>query len=89
MEGLRRNALIVLANGKHTNALPVIRKVFQNDSDPVVRATALWAARSLGDESLTAEGLADPEPLVRTEAGRERTDSIMGVASSARMRYPH
>jgi epoxyqueuosine reductase len=68
MEGLRRNALIVLANGGHTEALPTIRDVFDKDPDPVVRATALWAMRTLGDESLTATALKDPEALVRAEA---------------------
>ncbi len=43
MEGLRRNALIVLANGGHQSALPVIKKVFRDDPDPVVRATARGA----------------------------------------------
>ena len=70
MEGLRRNALIVLANGRHHSALPTIKHVFATDTDPVVRATALWAARILGDESLTMKASHDPDPLVRTEAER-------------------
>ena len=47
-EGLRRNALICLANGRHTSALPVVEAA-TCDPDPTVRATAIWAAQVLRD----------------------------------------
>jgi epoxyqueuosine reductase len=68
VEGLRRNALIALANGRHVEALPAVERVLRTDADPVVRATAAWAARCLGSPTAAAVAAADPDPLVRAEA---------------------
>lgn len=46
-EGLRRNALIVLANTGRREALPLVERLAVDDPDPVVRETAEWAARVL------------------------------------------
>ena len=67
-EGLRRNALIVLANTRCTEALPLIKHLVTVDSDPVIRATAVWAAHQLGDTSIGAIARLDPNEMVRAEA---------------------
>lgn len=64
--GLRRNALIAVANGRHQAARPAVRQAMR-DPDPVVRATAVWAGRVLGDPQATVVGAADPDPRVRAE----------------------
>jgi epoxyqueuosine reductase len=46
-EGLRRNALIVLANTGVIEALPAIEAVQSHDPDPVLRTTAAWAVKVL------------------------------------------
>ena len=43
-QSLRRNALIALANGGHTDSLPLVRRIAAEEPDPVVRETAAWAA---------------------------------------------
>lgn len=65
--GLRRNALIVLANMGATEALPAVEAALDDD-DPVLRATAVWAALRLGSTVAAARGRADPDPMVRAEA---------------------
>ena len=60
-DGLRRNALIVAANLGAHGLVPDIRRVAENDSDPVLRETALWALRTLegaaaGDPCLASAG---------------------------------
>lgn len=67
VSGLRRNALIALANQGHTEALPAVRTAMR-DADPIVRATAVWAARVLGDPDAVAVGAADGDARVRAEA---------------------
>lgn len=67
-EGLRRNALIVLANGGHTAALPAIERVLRRDPDPVLRATAAWAALRLGSRRAAGLAAADRDARVRAEA---------------------
>ncbi len=67
-QGLRRNAIIAAANGRHTVALPAIEQVLRADPDPVLRATAAWAAHALGSPDARALAAADPHPLVRAEA---------------------
>ena len=66
--GLRRNALVVLANMEQHNALPTIKRLAASDPDPIIRATAVWAARQLGDASVISVALKDPDPRVRGEA---------------------
>lgn len=78
-EGLRRNALIVLANGGHAAALPAIERVLAADPDPVLRATAAWAALRLGSTTAGAIAAADADPRVRAEAA-----AVEGVAPAGR-----
>ncbi|MCA9544444.1 MAG: 4Fe-4S dicluster domain-containing protein, partial [Myxococcales bacterium] len=66
-EGLRRNAMVVAANLGQVELLDALRAVAA-DADPVLRATAVWARRVLGDPSAAAEALADPHPMVQAEA---------------------
>ena len=66
--GLRRNALIVLANTGTRAALPAIRSVLEHDPDPMLRATAAWAAHTLGCPDAYRIAKADPDPMVRSEA---------------------
>ena len=66
--GLRRNALIVLANTNTAAALPAIRDVLRQDPDPVLRATAAWAAHQLGCEEALKIAAADDHPLVVAES---------------------
>lgn len=77
-EGLRRNALIVLANVGHREALPAIEAVLAGDPDPVLRATAAWAAMQLGSGSAQAVAAADGDAMVRAEAadGGEGADEV-------------
>ena len=67
-QGLRRNALIVLANVGHTAALPEVERVAEFDPDPVLRATAIWAAQALGSERAGEIAAQDLDPRVRAEA---------------------
>ena len=66
-QGLRRNALIVLANTKTESALEVIESVACQDPDPVIRATAVWAAQSMGSRRVVATAQQDDDPMVRAE----------------------
>ena len=66
--GLRRNALIALANGQHREALPEVERVAREDEDPVVRATAVWTAGQLGSHCAAAAAASDPAAEVRREA---------------------
>ncbi len=66
-QGLRRNALIVLANTGHRDALPVIERLAVEDPDPVIRATATWAAKTLGSRRVIPLAAADPDQRVRAE----------------------
>ena len=44
---LRRNALVALANGGHTEALEAVERVAAEDPEAVLRETAAWAAQAL------------------------------------------
>jgi epoxyqueuosine reductase len=66
--GLRRNALVVLANQGRRDALSIIEAFAAEDPDPVLRATATWAARVLGSPTAAARAATDPDPVVRAEA---------------------
>ncbi|MGB0645957.1 MAG: tRNA epoxyqueuosine(34) reductase QueG [Bradymonadia bacterium] len=70
-EGLRRNACIVLANKKHTPALPILKKLATSDPSPVVRATALWACRVLGSNDIVELCAQDESELVQDERHAE------------------
>jgi len=45
--GLRRNALVVAANTRRTDLLPIVRRLAQDDPDPEVREVAAWAVQEL------------------------------------------
>ncbi|MFN3198147.1 MAG: tRNA epoxyqueuosine(34) reductase QueG [Bradymonadia bacterium] len=66
--GLKRNILIALANQDCTEALPVVESVLETHLDPVVRATAAWAAHRLGSATALARAARDADPIVRAEA---------------------
>jgi len=68
LEGLRRNALIVLANQGRRDALSIIEAFAASDPDPVLRATATWAARALGSLTAGPRAALDAEAVVRAEA---------------------
>jgi epoxyqueuosine reductase len=66
---LRRNALVVLGNIGEANDHKVaeaLRRALM-DSDPLVRAHAVWAARRMGRDDLLATVADDPDPLVQDE----------------------
>jgi epoxyqueuosine reductase len=65
--GLKRNALIALANLRDPGGLASIELGLQH-AEPVVRAAAVWALRSLG-ESLPP-GFSDDDPQVLAELRR-------------------
>ncbi|MEZ4470032.1 MAG: tRNA epoxyqueuosine(34) reductase QueG [bacterium] len=65
--GLRRNALIVVGNLRLQGARTAVVAAL-SDPDPVVRATAVWAARSLGVPGVEARAARDPSPVVQAEA---------------------
>lgn len=67
-QGLRRNALTVLANTGRVEALALVERLAAEDPDPVVRATAVWAARVLGSDTAALRARADADPAVRAEA---------------------
>jgi epoxyqueuosine reductase len=46
--GLLRNAVIVVANGEHVEALPAVRDLL-DDPSPVLREVASWCLGRLGD----------------------------------------
>ncbi|MCA9537881.1 MAG: tRNA epoxyqueuosine(34) reductase QueG [Myxococcales bacterium] len=82
-EGLRRNALIAAANGGHRALLPAIEAVAADDPDPVLRATAVWAARVLGSARAAALAADDPDPRVRDEAIADvAVDAVTSAVSS-------
>ena len=67
---LRRNALLVLGNVASPES-PAVRAALQRavqDSDPIVRAHAVWAARRLGLTALASPASHDPDARVREEA---------------------
>ena len=66
-DGLGRNALIVLANTKCMEALPAIEHVLTTDPNPVMRATAAWAAITLGSQTAVQLARLDSDPMVRAE----------------------
>ncbi|HEY9556147.1 MAG TPA: tRNA epoxyqueuosine(34) reductase QueG [Acidimicrobiales bacterium] len=66
---VRRNALVVLGNvgdGRHADVVHLLERYLAHE-DPLLRAHAVWAARRLGREDLTARLTDDPDPLVRDE----------------------
>jgi len=65
--GLRRNAMIAAANLRFTTLLPMIEEVLETDDDPVLRATAAWAALTLGSETAAARARSDQDEMVRNE----------------------
>ncbi len=66
-EGLRRNALIVAANLGQRALIPAAQAV-ATDDDWVLRATAIWTRRVLGDPTAVQDAARDPDPRVQAEA---------------------
>jgi epoxyqueuosine reductase len=66
--GLLRNAVIVVANGEHHEALPAVRALLA-DPSPVLREVASWAIASCpdpeGHDALVAAVAREPEVAVR------------------------
>jgi epoxyqueuosine reductase len=76
--GLLRNAAVVAANVGCTAAVPALVERIEQDTEPLIRAHALWALTRLDADhaaSLVEHALNDPDPLVREEAGRLKTES--------------
>jgi epoxyqueuosine reductase len=74
---VRRNALIVLGNTADPadpDVAATLRRALA-DSDPIVRAHAVWAAARLGRPDLLEAVEADPDPLVRGEMSAARSRS--------------
>ena len=66
---LRRNALLALGNtaqGTDPRVVAALQRHLQ-DPDPLLRATAVWAARRLGLAELAATAATDPDATVRQE----------------------
>jgi epoxyqueuosine reductase len=66
---VRRNALVVLGNvGDPSDdaVLEVLTRYLRHE-DPLLRAHAVWAARRLGREDLTAALAGDRDPMVVAE----------------------
>jgi epoxyqueuosine reductase len=82
-EGLLRNAVIVVANGEHRDALPAVRRLLQDDS-PILVEVASWGLMRLRDTTsapLLEEALARPlDPTIR-ELLREDL-GVLGASSS-------
>ena len=67
---LRRNALVVLGNLGDPQS-PEVRKALiaaLADADPIIRAHAVWVARTMGLEDLAEAAKLDPDARVREEA---------------------
>ncbi|MCA9489434.1 MAG: tRNA epoxyqueuosine(34) reductase QueG [Myxococcales bacterium] len=62
--GLKRNALLVLANLGDPGAAPAIRRHALTHAAPVVRAAGVWALRSLGERIVLPN---ETDPSVRAE----------------------
>jgi epoxyqueuosine reductase len=66
---LRRNALVVLGNvgdGSDPEVAGALQEALA-DTDPLVRAHAVWAARRMGRLDLVAGLAGDPDPAVQAE----------------------
>ena len=82
-EGLLRNAVIVVTNGEHRDALPAVRRLLRDDS-PVLVEVASWCLMRLRDRGaipLLEQVLARPlDPTIR-ELVREDL-GVLGASSS-------
>ena len=69
---LRRNALLVLANGAPLEALGTADALREavNHEDPILRAHGVWAAQRLGRFDLAESADNDPDARVREESRR-------------------
>lgn len=76
--GLLRNAAVVAANVGCTAAVPALVERIEQDTEPLIRAHALWALAQLDSHraaSLVERALSDPDPLVREEAAEMKSSS--------------
>lgn len=72
MRYVRRNALVVLGNigrGDDPAVAAALGRALE-DSDPLIRAHGVWAARRLGRTDLLVELAGDDNPLVQAELSR-------------------
>lgn len=65
---LRRNAMIAAANLKAAEAIPAMWGVLRYDPDPILRATAAWSLRVLGEAQAADAARRDFDPMVQAEA---------------------
>jgi epoxyqueuosine reductase len=82
-EGLLRNAVIVVANGEHREAVPAVRRLLQDDSTVLVEVASwcLMRLRDTGSIPLLEEVFAKELPPTISECIRE--DLLMlGACSS-------
>ena len=71
-------AAVVAANVGCTAAVPALVERIEQDTEPLIRAHALWALAQMdshGAAPLIERALNDPDSLVREEAGRLKTES--------------
>jgi epoxyqueuosine reductase len=70
--GLLRNAVIVVTNGEHREALPAVQRLLSDDS-PVLREVASWGLMRLrhraGIPHLEKARAREPDPAVREWMG--------------------
>ncbi|MGH8917011.1 MAG: HEAT repeat domain-containing protein, partial [Actinomycetes bacterium] len=77
---LRRNALIVLGNvGRPDDreARAALTRAVA-DTDPLIRAHAVWAAARLGCDDLVEGAAGDPDPMVRAEVAHRPPPRLLG-----------
>jgi epoxyqueuosine reductase len=69
---VRRNALVVLGNTADPSdpAVEAVLTRLLSDSDPMIRAHAVWASARLGRRDLLRSVSGDDDPLVRAELDR-------------------
>jgi len=78
--GLKRNALVVLANIGDDQSVPHARSALQHP-EPVVRAAAIWCLARLGDPLASTHH--DPDPTVIEEVNHARAGATPPVATDS------
>jgi epoxyqueuosine reductase len=76
--GLLRNAAIALGNSGNPAAMPILAKVLEGESEPLIRAHAAWAIGHLGGRMaqviLERCRMRDPDEMVQGEVNSALTD---------------
>ncbi|MBT3218253.1 MAG: tRNA epoxyqueuosine(34) reductase QueG [Proteobacteria bacterium] len=73
--GLKRNALLVLANIGDKNCIPTVRLALDHSS-PLVRGAAVWALSRLGDPLAWTHDDEDELVLAEVKAARQAKDGL-------------